>query len=149
MIQVEMIDDIRKTEKKVLGSFTLRQVICILLSLTYSVPIALLIPANIVIKFLIGFALALPVMLCGWVTVNNAPFEIVLMRYIYKHFLTPQKRKCRTANPYKKALKKVREEKKQEKINAMTIRQRKEYEKQLKKGKTITYSTNEEYKIYR
>ena len=144
-----MIDDIRKTETKTVGPFTTRQIVCILLSLTYSVPIAFIVPFNITLKILIGFFLALPVTLCGWITLNNAPFEIVLTRYIYKHFLTPRKRRSRVINPYKKVLKRIRSEKEQENLKEMSAKERKEYEKQAKKGKTITYSTNEEYKIYR
>ena len=36
-----------------------------------------------------------------------------------------------------------------EMVKAMSVKERKAYEKKLKKGKIITYSSNPEYKIYR
>jgi len=149
MIQVEMIDDIRKTETKAIGPLTLRQAICIIIAGSYSLPIAMILPVDIFTKIIVGFILALPVALCGWVKLNKEPFEIVLTRYIYKHFLTPQKRKYKVVSPYKKALQKVRAEEKQEKINQMSAKEKAEYEKKLKKGKVITYSQDEDYKVYR
>lgn len=148
MIQVEMIEDVRKTETKAIGPFTLRQVICIIISLVYSVPIALLIPVDWVVKLLIGFVLALPVTLCGWVKLNKEPFEIVAMRYVYKYIFTPRKRKYKVINPYKAALKKVRSQKEVEYIASLSAKERKQYEK-TQKEKTITYSEGEEYKVYK
>lgn len=148
MIEVEMVDDIRKTETKAFGALTIRQVICVLLAGSYSIPIAVHIPFDITLKIVVGVLLALPVAMCGWIKLNNEPFEIVMVRYIYKHFLTPQKRKAKQENPYKEALKKVRRKEESEKIKSMSPAKRKAYLKKKKAGKTVIYSKKKSYKIY-
>lgn len=148
MIEVEMVDDIRKTETKSVGALTTRQVICVLLAGSYSVPTAFYIPLDITFKIVIGVLLALPVAMCGWIKLNNEPFEIVMIRYIYKHFVTPRKRKAKQENPYKEALKKVRRKEESEKIKSMSPAKRKDYLKKKKSGKTVVYSKKKSYKIY-
>lgn len=149
MIEVEMVDDIRKTETKFLGTLTFRQLICVVLAASYSIPIAILVPLSIELKFIIGVFLALPVAICGWIKLNNEPFEIVVIRYIYKHFLTPSKRKVKCINPYKESLKVVRKEAEKERVKKMTGKQRAAYEKRQKKGKTVTYSKKKSAKMYK
>lgn len=149
MIEVEMIDDIRKTETKAVGSFTTRQVICIILAGTYSIPIAVHVPFDITLKIVTGILLALPVVMCGWIKLNNEPFEIVMIRYIYKHFLTPCKRRAKQENVYKETLKKIRRKEETDKIKNMSPAKRKAYLKKKKSGNTVVYSKKKSYKIYR
>lgn len=149
MIEVEMVDDIRKTEPKTLGPLTTRQLICIILAGLYSIPLAWHLPLDISLKIVFGVMSALPVVLCGWVKVNNEPFEIVMIRYIYKHFLTPCKRKVKQENPYKEALKKVRRKEEAAMVKKMPPNKRKAYLQKKKKGKTVVYSKKKAYKMYR
>lgn len=149
MIEVEMVDDIRKTEPKAVGSLTTRQVICIILAGTYSIPIAVHIPFDITLKIVTGILLALPVVMCGWIKLNNEPFEIVMIRYIYKHFLTPQKRKIKQENVYKETLKKIRRKEESDRIKKLSPAKRKDYLKKKKSGNTVVYSKKKSYKIYR
>lgn len=149
MIEVEMVDDIRKTEPKTLGPLTTRQFICIILAGSYSIPLAIHLPFDIALKIVFGVMTALPVALCGWVKLNNEPFEIVMIRYIYKHFLTPSKRKVKQENPYKEALKKVRKKEETAMIKKMPPKKRKAYLQKKKKGKTVVYSKRKAYKMYR
>ncbi len=149
MIEVQMTDDVRKIDPKVVGRYTKRQIICLLIAATYAVPIAINLPLELVPKLAIGTTLAAPVVLCGWIKVNKEPFEIVAVRYIYKKFLTPQKRKVKILNPYKDALKKVRKDTEKEMVKKMSPQKRKEYEKAKKKGKMVTYSTKKDLKMYR
>ena len=149
MIEVEMVDDIRKTEPKAVGSLTTRQVICIILAGTYSIPIAVHIPFDITLKIVTGILLALHVVMCGWIKLNNEPFEIVMIRYIYKHFLTPQKRKIKQENVYKETLKKIRRKEESDRIKKLSPAKRKDYLKKKKSGNTVVYSKKKSYKIYR
>lgn len=149
MIEVEMVDDIRKTETKTLGPFTTRQLISVVLASSYSIPIALHIPFDISLKIVFGILLALPVAMCGWVKLNKEPFEIVLIRYVYKHFLTPCRRKVKQKNAYMESLKKVRKKEESAMIKKMSPKKRKAYMKQKKNGKTVVYSQKKVYKIYK
>ena len=149
MIEVEMVDDIRKTEPKAVGSLTTRQVICIILAGTYSIPIAVHIPFDITLKIVTGILLALPVVTCGWIKLNNEPFEIVMIRYIYKHFLTPRKRKIKQENVYKETLKKIRRKEESDRIKKLSPAKRKDYLKKKKSGNTVVYSKKKSYTIYR
>lgn len=149
MIEVEMNDDIRKTKAKVFGKFDLRQLICIILAASYSIPIAIYLPFDITLKIVLGVLLAVPVVMCGWIRLNKEPFEIVLIRYIYKHFLTPSWRKVKRNNSYKTSLKKIRKKEEKKRIKTMSPKQRKAYQEKQKKGKTVTYSNKAAYKIYR
>lgn len=148
MIEVEMVDDIRKKDPPIIGPFTARQVICVAIAGTYSVPIAVNLPLDITYKIIIGLLIALPVAICGWIKINNEPFEIVMVRYIYKHILTKRKRRVKQPNPYYEALKTVRKKDEQARIKKMSPRKRKAYLKKKKKKK-ITYSRKKAYRIYR
>ena len=132
-LQCNMIQDIRKYETKVVGPFTKRQLICLLIALAYSVPLALLIPLSLVDKILIGSFLAMPGMLCGYIKIDGTPPEVFAVRYIYKYFLTPSKRTYKRLNVYEQELKKLQTENKK---------------KETGKNK-ITYSKNPEFRVYR
>lgn len=148
MIEVEMAEDVRKTKTKAVGRFTIRQFICIIIAASYSIPIAFIIPGDITVKLLVGFFLAMPVAMCGWIKLNKQPFEVVLMRYIYKHFLTPTMRKVKRDNVYKTALKKVNKEEEKAAFKAMSQKKKELYMKKKKKGKQVKYSTKKELRIY-
>lgn len=149
MIEVEMNDDVRKTKAKVFGKFDLRQIICIIIAASYSIPIAIKLPMDYTLKIVFGVLIAVPVILCGWIRLNKEPFEIVIIRYIYKHFLTPSWRKVKRNNSYKTALNRVRKKEEKLKVKAMSPAKRKSYLAKQKKGKTVTYSKKASYKIYR
>lgn len=135
MIEVKMTDDIRKRDTKAVGPFSFRQIVCIIIGASYAVPIAVAIPADITVKILIGLVLASPAALCGFIRLNREPFEIVLIRWVYKHLLTPCKRKTKSGDPYFRELKR--------------IRTRKEMKSNGKKKKEVTYSGKKSLKVYR
>lgn len=149
MIEVEMAEDVRKTKTKAVGRFTVRQFVCIIIAASYSIPIAFIIPGDIIIRLLAGFFPAMPVVMCGWIKFNKQPFEIVLMRYIYKHFLTPTMRKAKRDNPYKTALGKAKREEEKEAFRAMSPKKKELYMKKKRKGKQVKYSGKKELRIYR
>lgn len=149
MIEVEMSDDIRKYETKTLGPFTTKQLVCIVISLIYSIPIALLTPVSIINKFLIGAALAIPCILCGYIKVNGTPLEVMIFRFAYLSFLTPSKRKFIVQNPYRKHIENMKKAEEKEAFDKLTKKEKKKVLKEQKKNANVTYSKQEQYKIYR
>lgn len=148
MINVEMTDDIRKFETKTTGPFTTRQLICIGIACLYSFPIALSIPTSLSNKLLIGFIIAMPVVLCGYIKMDGAYFEVLALRILYLKFLAPKKRKYIAPNSFREEMKMFEKRKESQLMAKMTSSQRKKYIKS-KEQKSITYSKKREYKVYR
>lgn len=148
MIVVEMNEDIRKKTVKVLGSFTFRQIICLIIGSSYAIPLGIALPTDITIKIIVPMLSALPVIACGWVKMDGQYFETIAIRWIYKHFLTPSKRKKKDME-YVLLRKQLKKEKEREKINAMPKRQRDAYKKAHKNGPVIKYSQKASNKMYR
>ena len=122
-IRCDQIADIRKYEVRVAGPFTKRQLIYLLISILYALPIAINLPIMWVNKITAGCFIAMPGFVCGYVKIDGTPLEIFVLRLIYKFFLTPAKRK------YKRKLLKPR--------------------RKITDTKKIRYSKREEFKIYR
>ncbi len=147
MIVVEMNEDIRRAEVKAAGPLTFRQLICVLLALFYAVPLGIVIPADFSIKLIVAGVAALPVIACGWVKRDGMHFEVIAIRWIYKRFLTPMRRKKKDLlyDPYRRKIRKLREKKK---IKAMSPEDAALYLKRKKKGKTVIYSTRESSRMF-
>lgn len=148
MIEVEMSDDIRKYNTKVWGPFTKRQLICIVIGLVYSTPIALLIPVSLDNKMLIWGILIIPALACGYVTLDGAAMEVMLLRIIYLYFLTPARRKCIQKNLFHEEMKQMEKIEEKQKLSRMTNSQRKTYLKKKEK-KHVVYSNKKENKLYK
>lgn len=80
MIEVKMTKDIRDYSPKVIGPFTGRQLVCLVISLVYGIPIMIAIPFDIIPRVLLGMLCMAPVLACGWV----APYGIPLERFFIK-----------------------------------------------------------------
>lgn len=132
-LRTSIVMDVRKYKTKVWGPFNRRQLICILISIAYSVPIVLLLPLGLIDRVIIGSVLAIPGMLCGYIEFDSTPPEVYFVRYIYKLFWTPSKRKWRNENSYEKEYKKI-------------ISARKGVKADKKK---IKYSNKADFKVYR
>lgn len=147
MIVVEMNEDIRKTEVKAAGPFTFRQVVCIVVAVCYAFPLGFFIPGDLTVKVIVGGCAALPVIACGWITRDGQHFEIIAIRWIYKKFLTPVKRKKKDLlyEPYRKKIRKIREK---NKIKAMSPEAAASYRKRMKKGIKVIYSKKESNKMF-
>lgn len=145
MIEVEMVDDIRKYEPKLIGPFTKRQIICACISAVYSVPIAFFLPVTTGDKITYGILMAIPVILCGWIKMDGAPLEVIMMRMIYTYFLTPPKRKYESTCEMKRIRNELLKKEENKKVSQMTKKERKKYEKE----KMVTYSTKPEFKAYK
>ena len=97
MLEIEMPKDIKNYEPKILGPLTLRQLVCLGISLSYGIPFVLFTHGDIVVRIMVGLALMVPVLLCGWLKVYNEPFEKFIKIIIINKFVKPEKRKykCR------------------------------------------------------
>ncbi len=149
MIIVQMNEDIRKKETKFMGSFTFRQVLCLAIAAGIAAPIIIFVPGDIALRIILGLTLAIPIILCGWVKSQGQKFETLAIRFIYKKFLTPQKRKKRDMS-YVGPRKALKKEKEKQRIRQMPKAKREEYLKAKKKGITLVkYSKRPENKVYR
>lgn len=150
MIEVEMTDDIRKYDTKLLGPFSKRQLVCSVIALAYSVPIGLLLPINgLGNRIITIFFLAVPVLSCGWFKMDGAPLEVVVMRMIYMYFLTPAKRKYIKTCTFHEAMKQMDKEEEKNRISKMSKKDQKSYEKKKKNKPFVKYSNKSEFKIYK
>lgn len=103
MIEIEMNDDIREYEPAAVFVFSARQICCIGISLSYSIPIALLclhVGIDIVNSIFIAALFAVPVAACGFVKVYGAPLEQILIQVIRDNILSPRKRVYKTITDY-------------------------------------------------
>ena len=114
MIEVNMAQDIREYSPKILGPFTLRQIICLAIAFSYGIPIMLLVPLGFVPRVLIGALCMLPVLLCGWITFYRIPLEKFVFKYVLPAIFGNTKLKYKTENTFsyldtpKKEIRKVR-----------------------------------------
>lgn len=148
MIKVIMTDDVRKYEIKTAGPFTTRQIICIALGFAYSIPIAMFVPMSWDNKILLIAVLAMPVIIAGFIKMDGAKFEVLLLRILYLKILTPARRKYKSSNSFKEAMKSMEARLERKKLSKMDPKKRLEYQKS-KVQKNVTYSTKLKYKVYR
>lgn len=147
MIDVEMSDDIRKYEIKTMGPFTTRQLVCIIIAVILGAPIFFF-DFTIDTKIIVASILAIPPLLCGWIKIDGATFEVIAMRYIYLKFLTPAKRKFISKNSYREKLDVMKKQEEQQMLQTLPPAQQKRYLKNKEK-KLVKYSNNKACKVYR
>ena len=97
MVEVEMSEDIRKFENKLVGGLTKRQLISVAIGVGLGAPLGIFVPGDITIKVLLVALVALPALLCGWVKLDGMPLEILAVRAVYSNILCPRKRKLKTS----------------------------------------------------
>lgn len=101
MIEVEMNKDIRDCEQKLIGPFTKRQLVCVLVGIGYGVPIFLLLgKMDVSAKILITMLLMSPAFLCGWIKLYGLPLERFGIHIIKSKILTPTRRVSGSSNWY-------------------------------------------------
>ena len=127
MVEVEMTEDIRKFENKVVGGLTKRQIISVLIGGGIGVPLGVFIPGDMTVKILVAALVALPILLCGWVKLDGMPLEILAIRTIYSYVLCPAKRKYKTTNPWRVLLTKYEKSVEKQKLSKMSPQKRKVY----------------------
>ena len=92
MVEVTMPRDIREYKPKIIGPFTLRQIICVSIGAAYAAPIAIIIPVPPMMKLLIGILLMLPMFVSGWVEIFGMTFEQYIIYYVKNRVLKPKTR---------------------------------------------------------
>ena len=147
MIKVQMTDDIRKYETKIIGPFTGRQATCVGIGLVVGFVIASLIPTTWDNKLVIALFLAMPIWICGWIKVSDTPLEIFIIRIIYTFVLTPTKRKYKVKHWLKEDIEKYDKKVEKARLSKMSSSEQKKY-KNKKANKVIKYSKKKEYKVY-
>jgi hypothetical protein len=154
MLQVEMTDDIRKYQPKLVGPFTTRQCVCIMIGLLFALPAAFLIHTeDITNRIVIFCCIAAPFIACGYVKMDGAYLEVLLIRALYSFFLAPPKRKQVVNNTFKEYMDFLEKKKEQQKMSKMTKRELKKYTAQKASKKVVKYYDNDPknkaFKIYK
>ena len=151
MIEVEMMDDIRKFKSKAVGPFTLRQAVCIIIGVLIGAPIAMLVDTTWDNRVFIAVLVSMPIILSGFISIDGCYFEVFILRFMYMKFMTPQKRKTVQKHPYRQYYEKFEKEKQQKMMLAMSPKKQKAYQKMLddQKKHVIKPSSNPEYKLYK
>ena len=151
MLEVEMTDDIRKYKAKALGRFTLRQTAYVAIGLVVGIIVALLVPLPITLRLTFGLIIVVPFALCGFVTIGGCTFEVILIKWVYSHILTPQKRKVIIKNPYREEYKDYEERRKQYYLKNLPEDKKKRYQEMLEheKKRIVKESDKPQYRIYR
>ena len=148
MITMKMTDDIRKKEIKSFGPFTTRQMVCVLIGCVIAIPVALIIPANITVKLIVGAILLIPPMLCGYIKFAGMNLENFIALMIYRTFLTPKKRKRDDKILIRKDIISYDKAVENRRTASLTPKQLREYQKR-KEVRSVIYSQKKEYKIYK
>ena len=138
MIEAQIPKDIRKYESKLVGPFTLRQLICFLIGcgcafFGYKIIGPIFGSDNSVT---VAFFLAIPAIAFGWVKPYGMTLEKFLQTALISNFIAPKHRKYKIKNGYKEATVKFHKQDK------------KEYKKRLKIEKQLTES-NLQYQAFK
>lgn len=154
MLQVEMTDDIRKYQPKFMGPFTVRQCVCILIALVVAIPITIIFPVSQPSYKIFVFCIAMaPIVACGYIKLDGAYFEVLLLRAIYTMFLSSPKRKQVSHNTIAEYLEYLNKQKEKKMMSKMTKRQLKKYNAAKESKKVVRYYNNtpaeKQFKIYK
>ena len=104
MIEIEMNKDVRTFAPKIMGPFTRRQLISLVIAAAYAGPIAILVPGDAMMKVLLGCVLAIPAILCGFIDILGMPLLQFVTYCVIPSLLNPKVRKFKTENTYEMCL---------------------------------------------
>ena len=152
MINVQMSDDIRKFETKVISFLTFRQLICVFIGLLYSIPLSLLIKTGWETRIIWICLFASPAVAMGFIKWDGLHFEGIVLRILYMYILTPSKRKVICKNPYREGIQYIKDKEEKAKLDKMTPAQQKKYKKLKEQKKVVRYNfdkSKEDLKIYK
>lgn len=104
MIEIEIPEDVKKYEAKLIGPFTTRQIICLIGAAISGIGVYFLTNRVLHLEtdaFIILLVLiAVPFALFGWIKPNEMKFEQYLYTIIRHSLLAPQHRVYKTENLY-------------------------------------------------
>lgn len=95
MIEIKIPKDVRKYKEKVVGGFTLRELITLIVTALIDISIYIFLKDKIGKQFasyLVMF-ISIPFLLLGFKEKDGLKFEKYVIYFLKFHFLTPQKRK--------------------------------------------------------
>ena len=147
-VEVEMTDDIRKYEPKTFGPFTTRQTVCLFIALAYSIPVGLFVPTSIDNKILIIIVVALPTIMAGYLKMDGANFEVLVLRLLYFKILAPGRRRYKSYNTFRAAMSQMEKKMERKQLARMSESSRKDYLDRKKQKKVVRYSRKKDFKIY-
>lgn len=122
MITVEMNKDVRTFDPKILGPFTRRQLLSLVIAAAYAIPVAIAVPGDSMIKVLIGCVLAIPAILCGFIDILGLPLLQFVTYCVIPSIVNPKVRKFKSENTYENYLQEA--EKSERKNNKDKSRQK-------------------------
>lgn len=92
MLEIPMSQNIKDFETRSIGPLTLRQAICIAISCSYGIPLAIHLPGDISLRILIVLLLMAPVIACGWLKIQGKYFEKFIFMVIRNTIIRSKKR---------------------------------------------------------
>lgn len=146
-----MTDDIRRYKAKAMGNFSLRQAAFIFAGVLLGGLFAVLIPLPLSIRLIFALVIATPPIICGFITLDGCPFEVILIKWVYSNILTPSQRMVKQDNVWRREDKAYEERKKSYYLRKLPEDKKKKYLKMLEdeKNKNVVESSKPQYKIYR
>lgn len=129
MIEIEMNKDVRTFEPKIMGPFTRRQLISLVIAAAYAGPIAIAVPGDPMMKVLLGCILAIPAILCGFIDILGMPLLQFITYCVIPSLINPKVRKFKSETTYEMYW---------QQLKAISSKSKKEKDKSA--SKKVTYS---------
>ncbi len=98
-MEIKIPKEIKSFTENVVGTFTLRQLIAVSISMVLAVVIFVYIPYSQIVKVIIGVTLIVPFMLFGFYEYNGMKAEELLV-VIFNHIFSNKQLKCRPNSLY-------------------------------------------------
>ena len=129
MIEIEMNKDVQTFEPKIMGPFTRRQLISLVIAAAYAGPIAIAVPGDPMMKVLLGCILAIPAILCGFIDILGMPLLQFITYCVIPSLINPKVRKFKSETSYEMYW---------QQLKAVSSKSKKEKDKPT--SKKVTYS---------
>lgn len=93
-----MSKDIRDFEPKVIGPFSMRQIICIAIGTVIAIPVAIILPLPLEIRLIIAVFCAGPAIICAFMKMYGMNPEIFFINVFLPYYINPKSRKYITTH---------------------------------------------------
>ena len=124
-----MNKDVRTFEPKIMGPFTRRQLISLVIAAAYAGPIAIAVPGDPMMKVLLGCILAIQAILCGFIDILGMPLLQFITYCVIPSLINPKVRKFKSETSYEMYW---------QQLKAVSSKSKKEKDKPT--SKKVTYS---------
>lgn len=120
MIEIEIPKDVRQYESKLVGPFTTRQTVCLVIGAGLAFAFYKLFPGlPSDIRIFASGIIAAPVLLFGWLKIYGMKLEDFLRAALISSFISPKHRLYKTQNIYTDNTKKLSKKELDKKRNSM------------------------------